>query len=133
MNDIRHAPGEGGVSLRWMTRLLSIVISSVFLLIIFLAITNEDKPRGPAIAVLALLALTIAGCFAAWKWEKAGGVVVIISALCLGVAVYSASLTFGIASLSSLLLLIYVAPFLVIGVLFWVCGQSPGRQSGRKE
>jgi hypothetical protein len=123
MNDIRPALGKGGVSMRWMARLLSIVISGVFLLIIFLAVTNEDKPQGAAIPVLVLLALTIVGCFSAWRWEKVGGVVVVIGALCQSVAAYLASLTFGLSSLSFLPSLIYGAPFLVVGVLFWVCGQ----------
>lgn len=123
MNDIRRALGEKGISLRWMTRLLSIVISSVFLFILFLAVTNEDKPQGLAISVLALLVMTIVGCFAAWRWEKIGGVIVVISAFCLSVAAYSASLTFGLRSLSFLPALIYGVPFLIVGVLFWVCGQ----------
>lgn len=65
MNSIRRALGKSGVSMHWMTRLLSIVIGGVFLLITFLAVTNEDKPQGPAIFVLALLVLTIVACFAA--------------------------------------------------------------------
>jgi len=86
-------------------------------------VTNEDKPQGAAIPVLALLVLNIAACFAAWRWEKVGGVVVIIGSLCLSVAAYSASLTFGLGSQSVLPSLIYGAPFLIMGILFWVSGQ----------
>ncbi len=96
MNDIRRALGTRGVSLRWMTRLLSIVISGVFLLIMLLAVTNEDKPQGAAILVLVLLGLTIVGCFVAWRWEQIGGGIVVNGALGLIAAAYSASLTFGL-------------------------------------
>lgn len=124
MNDIQRAIGKSGVSMRWIARLVSIVISSVFLLIIFLAITNEDKPQGAAIPLLALLVLTIVSCFAAWRWEKVGGVVVVIGGLCLWVASYSASLTFGLGAQSFLPSLIYGVPFLIVGILFWVGGQK---------
>ena len=36
----------------WAAQLASLVIESVFLLILCLAITNEDKPQGPAVVVL---------------------------------------------------------------------------------
>ena len=61
MNNIRSVPTNRDIPLRWMTRLLSLVINSVFLLILCLAVTNEDKPQGPAITVLVLLGLTMAG------------------------------------------------------------------------
>ncbi len=123
MNNIRHAPGKSFISMRWMTRLSSIVVSSVFLLIIYLAVTDKDKPQGAAIPILALLVPNIVGCFAAWRWEQVGGIAVVISALCLSVVAYSASLTFGLGSQSFLSVLIYGAPFLAVGILFWVCGQ----------
>lgn len=122
MNNIRLTLGKGGVFVRWTARLLSVVVSSEFLLILFLALTNEDKPQGAAIPGLVLLVLTIVGCFAAWRWEKIGGVVVVIGALCLSVEAYLASLTFGLGSASFLPALVYSAPFLVVGILFWICG-----------
>ncbi len=123
MTSLQLKFGKGNISLRWMTRVLSIVINSVFLLIVFLAVTNEDKPQGVAIFILALLGLTIMGCFISWRWEKFGGIVVVIGALCLSGAAFSASLTFGVNSLSVLPPLIYGAPFLIVGILFWVSGQ----------
>ena len=122
MNSTRDILTNKGIDLRLMTRLLSLVINSVFLLILCLAFANEDKPQGPAITVLVLLGLTMAGSFAAWRWEKAGGAVVIAGALGTGVAAYSASLKFGLGSQSFLPALIYGVPFLVIGILFWLCG-----------
>lgn len=124
MNDTQLTLGKSSFSMRWMTRLLSVLVSAMFLLIIYLTVANEDKPQGMAIPVLALLALTIMGCLAAWRWEKVGGIVVIISALCLSIAAYSASLTFGLASLSFLPALIYGAPFLILGILFLVCAKE---------
>lgn len=124
MNDTQLTLGKSSFSMRWMTRLLSALVSTMFLLIIFLSAANEDKPQGMAIPVLALLVLTIMGCLAAWRWEKVGGIVVIISALCLSIAAYSASLAFGLASLSFLPALIYGAPFLILGILFLVCAKE---------
>ena len=122
MNNARRLRTDGSIPLRWITRPLSLTINSMFLLILCLAVTNEDKPQGPAITILVLLGLTMAGSFAAWRWEKAGGAVVIAGALGTGVAAYSASLKFGLGSQSFLPALIYGVPFLVIGILFWLCG-----------
>ena len=122
MDNSRHIPTDWNIALRWMARLFSLVVNSVFLLILCLAVTNEDKPHGPAITILVLLALTMAGSFAAWRWEKAGGAVVIIGALGTGVAAYSASLQLGLGSQSFLPGLIYGTPFMVVGFLFWLCG-----------
>lgn len=110
--------------MRWMTRVLSVGISLVYLMVIILAISNEDKPQGAAILVLALLALTIVACFVAWRWEKAGGIFVIIAALCLSITAFSSSQTYGLGSAGMLPSLIYGIPFLVVGTLFWLCSQS---------
>lgn len=122
MNNTRRLPTDGSIPLRWIARLLSLTINSMFLLILCLAITNEDLPRGPAIAVLVLLGLTMAGSFSAWRWEKAGGAVVIAGALGTSMAAYLASRGFGLGSQSFLPAVLYGAPFLVVGILFWACG-----------
>ena len=122
MNDIRRMSGKSGISLPWMARLLSLGMDSVFLLFLILAVTNEDKPQGPAISVLVLLVLTIGASLAAWRWEKAGGALVVAGGLCLGVAAYRASLASGLGSTSYLPAFIYGAPFIVVGILFWISG-----------
>jgi hypothetical protein len=122
MNSTRRLPTDGNNPLRWITRLFSLTMNSMFLLILCLAVTNGDQPRGPAIVVLVLLGLTMAGTFAAWRWEKVGGAVVIAGALGTSIATYLASLEFGLGSQSFLPVIIYGAPFLVIGILFWACG-----------
>mgnify|MGYP000906070662 FL=1 len=126
-NDIRPPFSKRDNATHWVIRLISAVISCAFLLILFLAVTNEDKPHGAAIPVLGLLVLTIVACFAAWRWETVGGVIVIIGALCLSVAAYFASLSFGLGSMSFLPSLIYGVPFLALGILFWLSGKHNNR------
>ena len=122
MNDTRGILRNRGIPLRWLARLLSLVVNSVFLLIICLAITNEDRPQGSAITAMVLLSLTMASSFAAWRWERAGGTVVIVGALGTGIAAYLASLQLGLGSQSFLPAPIYGIPFLAVGILLWVCG-----------
>ena len=123
MSRVRRGLGEAGRCTRWLPRGLSIVVSGAFLLILALAVGNEDKPQGVALLVLAVLVLTIGTTFAAWRWEKVGGLVVMILSLCLGAASYSASLTSELGSLSLLLAALYGFPFLVVGSLFWIGAQ----------
>jgi hypothetical protein len=122
MSNTRRLPTDRHIPLHWMIRLLSLTINSMFLFILCLAVTNEDPPQGPAIAVLVLLGLTMAGSFAAWRWAKAGGAAVVAGALGTSVATYLASLEFGLGSHSFLPAFIYGTPFLVTGILFWACG-----------
>jgi hypothetical protein len=130
MNDIQPATGNRDTVIRWIARLSSLAINSVFLLILFLAVTNEDKPQGAAIPVLVLLALTMVICLAAWRWERAGGIAVLVSAGCLGVAAYSASRTYGLG-LSFLPSLLYAAPYLLVGTMFLLAARGQ-RSSWRR-
>jgi CHASE2 domain-containing sensor protein len=100
----------------------------VFLFILFLAVTNEDKPQGAAIPVLVLLALTMVSCFIAWRQERAGGIAVLVSAMCLGVAAYFASRTYGVAP-HLLVPILYAAPFLLVGALFLVAARAQRNSS----
>lgn len=129
MNGVQPATGNWDTVIRWMARLLSLVINSVFLLILFLALTNEDKPQGAAVPVLVLLVLTMVSCFVAWKWERAGGIAVLAGAVCLGVAAYAASRTWGV-DLHFLVPLIYATPFLLVGTLFLLAAR--GQTSARR-
>lgn len=122
MNTIRRLPTSRGTLLDWTARLSSLVINAVFLLILCLAVTNEDKPQGPAVSVLVLLALTMAASFAAWRWKRAGGALVVAGGFCLGVATYLASLAFGLGSSGLLGAFLYGAPFVLVGILFWISG-----------
>jgi hypothetical protein len=131
MKNKRLAQSAANFYLRWTARLLSIVTCSVFLLIVLFAITNEDKPTLPAIFVMALLGLVILGCIAAWRWEKVGGMVVVVGAVCLTAAALVASLSFGLGGSSILAALVYGVPFLIVGLMFWVSGSSVGRGARR--
>ena len=122
MNEIRPAPKSRGTLWGWTARLSSLAITSVFVLILCLAVTNEDKPQGPAVPVLVLLALTVAASFAAWRWQRAGGALVIAGGLVLGVAAYSASQAFGLGSSGLLSAFLYGAPWALVGILFWISG-----------
>ena len=122
MESIQLASNQAINPIRWAARLSSIMVSGAFLLIMFLAVTNEDPPQTPAIVVLVLLAFTIAGCITAWRWEKVGGSAAIMGAMGLGVAVYVASSAFGLDSYVFLLMGMYSLPFLIVGTLFLVCG-----------
>ena len=117
MNDVQSATSNWNTVIRWIARLSSLAINSVFLFILVLAVTNEDKPQGLAIPVLLLLVLAMVSCLAAWRWERAGGIAVLVSAVCLGVLVYSSSRTYG-AALRFLAPLLYAVPYLLVGTLF---------------
>jgi zinc transporter ZupT len=126
MNEVQPATSNWDTVIRWIARLSSLAINSVFLLILFLALTNEDKPQGAAIPVLVLLALTMGSCFAAWRWERAGGIAVLVGAVCLGGATYTASRTYG-AGPRFLAPLLYAVPYLLVGTLFlWATRGRPG-------
>jgi hypothetical protein len=67
----------------------------------------------------------------AWRWERIGGLVVILLAGGLTVAAYSASRSFGLGSPSFLLALLYGGPFLLVGILFWISAQVGASGSHR--
>jgi hypothetical protein len=117
MNDIRPRMAKWDTVVLWLARLTSLAINSMFLLILFLAVTNEDKPQGAAIPVLVFLVLTMVSCFVAWRWERAGGIAVLVSAVCLGVVAYLASRTYA-PGLHFLPPLLYAVPYLLVGCLF---------------
>jgi asparagine N-glycosylation enzyme membrane subunit Stt3 len=129
MNDVKPATSNWDTVIRWIARLSSLAINSVFLLILVLAVTNEDKPQGAAIRVLLLLVLTMVSCLAAWRWERAGGIAVLLSAVCLGVAVYAASRTYGVGP-HFLAPLLYAVPYLLVGTLFLLAARGQ-RSFGR--
>jgi hypothetical protein len=124
MHNIRSVPTSRGALLGWIARLSSLVINSAFLLILCLALTNEDKPQGPALTVLALLVLTMAASFAAWRWPRTGGALVVVGGVCLGVAAYAVSLALDLGPAGLLGPFIYGAPFVLLGTLFWISGSK---------
>jgi len=77
-----------------------------------------------------LLALAMVSCFAAWRWERAGGIAVLVSAVCLGVAAYSASRTYSLGP-HFLAPLVYAVPFLLVGTLFLLAARGQKRLGRR--
>ena len=125
MNDTQPATGSWDTAIRWIARLSSLVVSGVFVLILVLAVTNEDKPQGTAIPVLVLLVVAMVSCLAAWRWERVGGIAVLVSAGCLGVAAYTSSRTYGVGP-HFLTPLLYAVPFLLVGALFLWAARGQG-------
>ena len=117
MNDTRPRTGNWDTAMRWIARLSSLAINSVFLLILFLALTNEDRPKGAAIPVLVFLVLTMVSCLVAWRWERVGGIAMLVCALCLGAAAYWASRIYGPGP-HFLAPLLYAVPYLLAGTLY---------------
>jgi hypothetical protein len=123
MSKVHTTLGRAIYWTRLAARLLSLTTSAVFLLVIFLAVANEDKPQPSGILVLVLLALTMAAGWAAWRWERVGGSLMVVGALSLGLAAYAAASSFGLGAGALLVSLIYGLPLLAVGVLFLLGGQ----------
>ena len=124
MNSAESAQTEQDAPSCRVARFASLIVSGAFLLILFLALTNEDKPQGRANVILALLALSIVACIAAWRWQRVGGMAAIAGGLALGIAAYSATVALGPGFSGLLGALIYGVPFLLVGILFLQCGRS---------
>jgi hypothetical protein len=62
--------------------------------------------------------------FAAWRWARAGGALVVAGGLGLGVAAYAASLALDLGPAGLLGPFIYGAPFVLLGTLFWISGRK---------
>lgn len=113
----------------WLARALSVPVIGFSLFILVMASINEDPPRPEAFPLLALLGIMPFAVLAAWRWQRAGGVTVIVLALAQGFAAFAAQLAFGLDRYSFLFLLLYGLPPLCVGVLFLSCGlasRTPG-------
>jgi hypothetical protein len=123
MTDTPISPGKRFPWLRVLTRTVSMIVNAIFLFLFMAAIAIGDKPQPAALAVLFLMALALLGSVAAWRWEKVGGIFVMGTAVCLGVAAFISAHYFGVASHSYLYVLIYSLPFLLVGFMFWMCSK----------
>ena len=117
-----EAPDRGAGHIRWAARVSGLLVVGVFLLILFLAFTNEDGIQAQAVAKVILLMIAIAGVGIAWRWERVGGGLLVASAVALGLSICQSYPIFGPAGLL-VVLLIYSAPPLVAGVLFLLSGR----------
>jgi TctA family transporter len=114
--------GRGAENIRWVARLSGLLTAGLFLLILILAFTNEDEIQAQAVPVVVLLAVAICGVGVAWRWERAGGVMLVASAVALGLSMYQSLPVFGFTGLL-MVLLIYALPPLCAGGLFLLSGR----------
>ena len=111
-------------STRWMTRALGVMINSFFLLILLLALTNEDGVPPQGWPVIVCLAVCILGVFSACRWTRPGGRIVVAGAFALCVAALRSAFVTGLPWEGLVLALIYPVPFFIVGSLFLVDGQG---------
>jgi hypothetical protein len=110
-----------------MTRMLSLVVNAVFMLIMGLALTNEDPLPPQGWPVLACLGLCLLASLAAWRWARLGGLATLAGAAALGVAAAASSLATGLGTTGLVLSLAYPLPYLVLGSLC-LMDAAAGRQ-----
>ena len=108
---------RGADNIRWAARVSGLLVVGVFLLILFLAFTNEDGIQAQAVPKIILLTIVIAGVGLAWRWERVGGAILVASAVALGLSMYPSYPIFGPVGLL-LVVLIYTPLPLISGVLF---------------
>jgi hypothetical protein len=103
---------RGADDIRWAARISGLQLGGIFLLVV-----------------------AILGVGMAWRWERVGGMMLIVSALALGLSVYQAHPILGPVGLL-LALLIYTPLPLIAGILFLLSsrgtrrGMVPGRAFG---
>ena len=112
-----EAPDRGAGHIRWAARVSGLLVVGVFLLILFLAFTNEDGIQAQAVPKVLLLMIAIAGVGIAWRWERVGGGLLVASAVALGLSICQSYPIFGPVGLL-LVVLIYTPLPLMAGVLF---------------
>jgi hypothetical protein len=105
-------------------RIASLIVGAAFLLILGLAVTNEDPPTSAGVIVLALLALELAACATAWRWQRAGGVAILAGAALLAAAAWSAAPASPGHALALGGMALYGLPFLLVGFLFVMAGRE---------
>ena len=121
---------RGADNIRWAARVSGLSVVGLFLLILFLAFTNEDGVQAQAVPKIILLAITIAGVGLAWRWERVGGAILVATIVALGLSMVQSYPILGPVGLL-LVVLIYTPLPLIAGVLFLLssrrlCAQARG-------
>ena len=112
-----QAMDRGADYIRWAARVFGLSVVGVFLLILFLAFTNEDGIHAQAVPKVILLMVAICSVGVAWRWERVGGAILVASAVALGLSMYQSYPILGRVGLL-LVVLIYTPLPLIAGVLF---------------
>lgn len=105
---------------RALVRKASLIINAAFAVILFSIMVNEDAPQKTALPVIGLLILTMTNSFLAWRWERMGSIMTIVSAAGLSIAAYISAQSAGLANFSFLAAGLYGFPFMLLGILFFV-------------
>ena len=109
--------------IRQAARVSGLQVVGVFLLILVLALTNEDGIEAQALPKVILLTVAIGAVGIAWRWERVGGAVLVASAVALALTMYQSYPLLG--SLGLLLAVLIYAPLpLIVGVLFLLSSRS---------
>ena len=109
--------------IRWAARISGFGVVVIFLLILALAFINEDGIQTQAVPKILLMALAICGVVVAWRWERIGGAILVLSAVALAASMCQGYSTFGLAGLLVVLLIYTPLPF-TSGVLFLLSGRK---------
>jgi hypothetical protein len=107
-----------------VTRGLSLVVAAFHLLIIGLALLNEDPLPVQGWPVVGALVLGLLATAVAWRAPWRGGRLVLAGGGLAGLAALGGGLGTGLGVWSLLPALGYAVPSLVLGALF--CAQAPG-------
>jgi hypothetical protein len=103
--------------LRWLARVIG-SCTAIFFLFTVLG-QNIGKTEPAPTPLLSLLVLASLGVIIAWRWERIGAYILIISSVSLGLFVYPIG-----SSDPILAALFYSVPFLIPGILFLICSYS---------
>ena len=107
---------------RWITRLALLCLSIFFLIVDGAPNNTEDLLISTSISILLVSGLL------AWRWERAGGIVLTTSAITLAIiGAVGFTAIFSDIVLSVLIILgafLFVMPYLLIGVMFIAIGQK---------
>jgi hypothetical protein len=126
-----QAVDRGADDIRRAARVSGLQVVGIFLLILILALTNEDGIPAQAAPKVILLMVAISAVGMAWRWERVGGAALVASAVALGLSMYQSYPLLG--SLGLLLaVLIYTPLPLIAGVLFLLSSRRAGAHSSRK-
>lgn len=119
--------GKGPRRIRcWSAWVCGILVIALLSLPYYTAIRAAASGRSAAIPVLAGWTLAIAALLFAFRWEKRGGLAVILASLASG-----AALLFGYKSPEPMLDLIVTLLLLMSGILFLQCWQRKKLSDGK--
>ena len=102
---------------RWMTRGLGLLAVTLYGLLIWLALTNEDPPSSQGWPVLACMGLCVAGVFISWRWPRAGGLTLVFASIAYSITAAYSTFTTGADWLGVVVASALPLPFLLLGGL----------------